>query len=171
MAGAPLMAVLMLGELGFPPWQYGLAFGAPCVGGLLGARLSRPLVARFGTHRVLLVSGRLRACWPVGLAFVTPGPAGLALVIGVQFGLVLCMGVWNPVLAAHRLELTGAELTVRTLSAWTIAGRATLAVVTVLGGLLAGLVGVRVAVGVAGVLLLATPLLLPRRAATSSPAA
>ena len=41
LATAPLLAVLMLGELGFAPWQYGLAFGAPCVGGLLGARLSR----------------------------------------------------------------------------------------------------------------------------------
>jgi len=32
LATAPLVAVLMLGELGFAPWQYGLAFGAPCVG-------------------------------------------------------------------------------------------------------------------------------------------
>jgi hypothetical protein len=161
----------MLGELGFPPWQYGLAFGAPCVGGLLGARLSRPLVARYGPHRVLRVAGVLRACWPVGLAFVGAGPGGLALVIGLQFGLVLCSGVFNPVLAAHRLELTGAELTVRTLTAWAVATRATIAVVTAGWGLLAGVVGVRAAVAAAGVLLLATPLLLPRAAVTSSPGA
>ena len=55
MATAPLLAVLMLGELGFAPWQYGLAFAAPCVGGLLGSRLARRLVARFGQHRVLRV--------------------------------------------------------------------------------------------------------------------
>jgi MFS family permease len=171
MTSAPLMAVLMLGELGFPPWQYGLAFGAPCVGGLLGARLSRPLVARYGPHRVLRVAGVLRACWPVGLAFVGAGPGGLALVIGLQFGLVLCSGVFNPVLAAHRLELTGAELTVRTLTAWAVATRATIAVVTAGWGLLAGVVGVRAAVAAAGVLLLATPLLLPRAAVTSSPGA
>lgn len=36
MATAPLLAVLMLGELGFPPWQYGLAFAVPCLGGLAG---------------------------------------------------------------------------------------------------------------------------------------
>jgi MFS family permease len=41
MATAPVIAVLMLGDLGFAPWQYGLAFGAPCVGGLIGSRLSR----------------------------------------------------------------------------------------------------------------------------------
>jgi Major Facilitator Superfamily len=48
MATSPLLAVLMLGRLGFVPWQYGLAFAAPCVGGLVGSRLSRRLVARFG---------------------------------------------------------------------------------------------------------------------------
>jgi MFS family permease len=162
MTGAPLMAVLMLGELGFAPWEYGLAFGAPCAGGLLGARLARPLVARFGVHRVLRVSGTVRACWPVGLALVPAGPGGLALVVGLQFALVLCMGVFTPVLAAHRLELTGAELTVRTLTAWSVATRGSTAVLTALGGLLAGVVGARGAVAVAGVLLLATPLLLPR---------
>ncbi|MFD0525313.1 MFS transporter [Paractinoplanes durhamensis] len=29
MATEPLLAVLLVGELGFPPWQYGLAFAAP----------------------------------------------------------------------------------------------------------------------------------------------
>jgi hypothetical protein len=83
LATAPLVAVLMLGQLGFAPWQYGLAFGAPCVGGLVGSRLARHLAARFGSHPVLRVAGTLRACWSVGPAFVQPGPAGLALVIAV----------------------------------------------------------------------------------------
>lgn len=48
LAVEPLIAVLMLGRLGFAPWQYGLAFAAPCVGGIIDARLSRPLVARYG---------------------------------------------------------------------------------------------------------------------------
>ena len=61
MATEPLLAVLMLGRLGFAPWQYGLAFAAPCVGGLIGSRLARRLVARFGQHRVMLTAGALRA--------------------------------------------------------------------------------------------------------------
>ena len=61
MATEPLLAVLMLGRLGFAPWQYGLAFAAPCIGGLIGSRLARRLVARFGQHRVLLTAGTLRA--------------------------------------------------------------------------------------------------------------
>jgi MFS family permease len=57
MATAPLIAVLMLGRLGFAPWQYGLAFAAPCVGGLIASRLAGRFVARFGRHPVLLTAG------------------------------------------------------------------------------------------------------------------
>ncbi|MFE1585581.1 MFS transporter [Streptomyces sp. NPDC058737] len=172
MATAPLLAVLMLGELGFAPWQYGLAFAVPCVGGLVGSRLARPLVARFGEHRVLVVSGVLRVCWPVGLAFVGPGTGGLILVMVVEFGLITSVGVYNPVFATRRLELTPADRVARTLSAWTISGKLTTAALTALWGLLAGLTGTRTAVALAGLLMLATPLLLPRRAdAVSAPRA
>lgn len=34
MVSGPLLAVLLLGHLGFTPWQYGLMFAAPCIGGL-----------------------------------------------------------------------------------------------------------------------------------------
>lgn len=161
LASAPLMAVLMLGELRFPPWQYGLAFGAPCVGGLVGARLSRPLVARHGPRRVLAVAGALRAGWPVGLAAVGPGGGGVALVIVVQFGLLTCIGVFNPVLATCRLQRTAPHRVARTLAAWSITNQVAIATVTALGGVLAAAVGPRAAVLTAGLLLLLTPLLLP----------
>ncbi|GEB54565.1 MFS transporter [Streptomyces gardneri] len=165
MATAPLLAVLMLGPLGFTPWQYGLAFAVPCLGGLIGARLAPGLVDRFGRHRVLLVSGSLRVCWPVGLAFVRPGVGGLLLVMAVQFALITCIGVFNPVFAAHRLRLTETGRVARTLTAWSVSGKATTATLTALWGVLAGLVGLRAAIALAGALLLATPLLLPRREA------
>jgi hypothetical protein len=50
MAGEAPLAVLMLGRLGFQPWQYGLAFAVPCVGGLIGSRLARPLASRYGGY-------------------------------------------------------------------------------------------------------------------------
>lgn len=162
MATAPLVAVLMLGRLGFAPWQYGLAFGAPCVGGLVGSRLSRRLVARFGRHRVMFTTGVLRACWSIGLAFVRPGVGGLVLVIAVQLGLVTCMGVFNPVYATYRLTQTPADRVSRTLTAWSVTSNATIAVLTVLWGLLAEITGPRTAIAIAGALMLATPLLLPR---------
>jgi MFS family permease len=163
MATAPVIAVLMLGHIGFTPWQYGLAFGAPCIGGLIGARLARPLVARFGQHQVMLIAGALRACWPLGLAFIQPGAIGIILVIAVQFGLVICIGVFNPVFATYRLNQTATDRVARTLSAWSVTSSATIAVLTALWGLLASLTSPRIAIAIAGVLLLATPLLLPRR--------
>ena len=163
MATAPLLAVLMLGHLGFKPWQYGLAFGVPCVGGLIGSRLARPLVARFGQHKVMLTAGALRACWSVGLAFIHPGIAGIVLVIAVQFGLVTCVGVFIPVFATYRLHQTETDRIARTLSAWAITSNVTIAALTALWGLLAGITGPRMAIAIAGVLMLATPLLLPRR--------
>ncbi|MFF4209575.1 MFS transporter [Streptomyces sp. NPDC001796] len=163
MASEPLLAVLLLGRLGFAPWQYGLAFAAPCVGGLVGSRLARRLVARFGQRKVMLTAGVLRACWPVGLAFVRPGVPGMVLVIVVQLGLVTCIGVFNPVLATYRLDHTGPDRVARTLAAWSVSSSAAIAALTALWGLLATVTGPRAAIAVAGMLLLATPLLVPRR--------
>ncbi|WP_051951961.1 MFS transporter [Actinacidiphila yeochonensis] len=164
MATEPLLAVLMLGRLGFAPWQFGLAFALPCVGGLAGSRLAGRVVTRFGQDRVMRAAGALRACWPVGLAFLRPGVGGLLLVVAVEFALVSCMGVFNPVVAAYRLDRTPADRVARVLSAWTITGRAAIAALTALWGLLAAAVGPRAAIAAAGVVLLATPLLLPRPA-------
>ncbi|MYQ45368.1 MFS transporter [Streptomyces sp. SID4985] len=163
MATEPLLAVLMLGRLGFAPWQYGLAFAAPSLGGLLGSRLARPLVARYGQHRVLMFSGRLRALWPVGLAFLDPGTGGLLLVMGVELGLIFCCGVFNPVSATCRLERTPTDRVTRVLSAWTVTTKATTALLTAVWGVLGTTLGPRTAIVLAGLLLLATPLLLPRR--------
>ncbi|QPF85397.1 MFS transporter [Bradyrhizobium genosp. L] len=164
MATAPLLAVLMLGELGFAPWQYGLAFGAPCIGGLIGARLAAPLVARFGQRNVLLVAGALRACWSLGLAFIPAGAAGIVVVMILQLGIVTSVGVFQPVFAAYRLGQIEMDRTARTLSAWSITSSATIAALTALWGVLAGLAGARPAIALAGLLMLATPLLLPWRA-------
>ncbi len=168
MATAPLLAVLMLGDLGFAPWQYGLAFGAPCAGGLVGSRLAHRLVTRFGRYPVLRVAGTLRACWPAGLAFVQPGVGGLVLVMALQTGLVTCMGVFNPVYATTRLDQTPPDRVARTLSAWSVSSNLTIATLTALWGLLAALTGPRPAIALAGVLLLATPFLLPRHEPAAS---
>ncbi|MFC0057611.1 MFS transporter [Streptomyces actinomycinicus] len=171
MATSPLLAVLMLGPLGFAPWQYGLAFAVPCLGGLLGSRLARPLAARHGRHRVLRTAGVLRACWPAGLAFVGPGGPGLLVVMVAELGLITCASVFTPVFAAERLDRTPADRVTRTLAAWSVTGKATTAALTALWGLLGTLVGPRTAIAAAGVLLLATPLTLPRRpTARPSPA-
>ncbi|MFC9460725.1 MFS transporter [Streptomyces sp. NPDC056983] len=163
MASEPLIAVLMLSRLGFAPWQYGLAFAAPCIGGLIGSRMAHPLVARFGQRKVMLTVGALRACWPIGLAFVQPGVPGIVLVIAVQLGLVTCCGLFNPVLATYRLEHSDPERVARTLSAWSVSSSLSIAALTAVWGVIAAVTGPRTAIAIAGVVLLATPLLLPRR--------
>ncbi|MET7806150.1 MFS transporter [Micromonospora chersina] len=167
MATEPLLAVLLLRELGFPPWQYGLAFAAPCLGGLIGSRLARRVVARYGQHRILRTVGTLRAVWLIGLAFVQPGVVGLATVIAVELAIIISMSLYNPVLATYRLEHTPSDRVARTLSAWSISSSAAIAVLSALGGLLAGVTSPRTAIVVAGLLILASPLLLPRRPDTA----
>jgi MFS family permease len=162
MATEPLLAVLLLRDLGFPPWQYGLAFAAPCVGGLIGSRLAPRVVARHGRHRILRVVGTLRAVWLLGLAFVQPGVTGLATVIAVELAIIVSMSLYNPVLATYRLEETPDDRVARTLSAWSIGTSAAIAVLSALGGLLAQATSPRTAITVAGVLMLGSPLLLPR---------
>lgn len=163
MATEPLLAVLLLRQLGFAPWQYGLAFAAPCAGGLVGSRLARRAVARWGQHRILRTVGSLRAVWLIGLAFVQRGPAGLATVIAVELAIIVSMSLFTPVLATYRLEHTPDDRVARTLSAWSISNGASIAVFTALFGVLADATGPRTALAVAGVLVLATPLPLLRR--------
>ncbi|WP_427920923.1 MFS transporter [Streptomyces sp. cg40] len=164
MASEPLLAVLMLGQLGFAPWQFALALAASSgAGGFVGSRLARPLAARFGEHRVLRTSGTLRACWPLGLAFVGPGVPGLLLVAALQLALVTCIGVFNPLLATARLTRTAPDRVARTLTAWSVSTSAAIALTTAAWGWVAAATTPRTAIALAGVLLLASPLLLPRR--------
>jgi MFS family permease len=163
MATEPLLAVLLLRQLGFPPWQYGLAFAVPCVGGLIGSRLARRTVARYGQHRVFLTVGTLRAIWLIGLAFVRPGVVGLVTVMAVELAIIISMSLYSPVLATYRLEHTPKHRISRTLTAWSIGQQASIAVCTALGGLLADATSPRTAITVAGLLIFASPLLLPRR--------
>ncbi|CAM3351674.1 MFS transporter [Kibdelosporangium persicum] len=168
-ATEPLLSVLMLSDLGFPVWQYGLAFAVPCIGGLIGSRLARRIASRCGEQTVLRVFGVSRACWPLGLAFIQPGLPGLVIVMATQLGLIICMSVFNPVLAAYRLAGTDAGRHARMLTAWSITSSISIAVITMLWGLLAQVTSPRAAIALAGVLLLATPFLLPRRITTSQP--
>jgi predicted MFS family arabinose efflux permease len=163
MATEPLLAVLMVRDLGFAPWQYGLAFAAPCLGGLIGSRLARRVVTRYGRHRILRTVGALRAVWLVGLAFVQPGVPGLLTVMAVEFAIIISMSLFNPVLATYRLEHAPPDRTARMLTAWSVSTSASIAVLSALGGLFAAATSPRTAITAAGILILATPLLLPRR--------
>ncbi|MFI1485489.1 MFS transporter [Streptomyces sp. NPDC020747] len=169
MATAPLLSVLLLGQYHFPAWQYGLAFGIPALGGFVGARLSARLVTRYGRHRVMIVSGWLRSLFPLGLAFVQPGIPGLLTVIIVEGLLITCMGIFNPIYATERLRRTPVDRTAQVLSTWSATSKLLQAALMVVWGLLATLTSPIAAITMSGVLLLATPLLLPKRTHLSTP--
>ncbi|MEV5511437.1 MFS transporter [Streptomyces flaveolus] len=169
MATVPLLAVLLLGEYHFPAWQYGIAFGIPALGGFVGARLSARLVKRYGRYRVMAVSGWLRSLFPLGLAFVRPGVPGLLTVIVVEALLITCMGVFNPIYATERLQRTPTDRAARVIGTWSVSSRLVQAALMTIWGVLAGLTSPLTAITVSGVLLLATPLLLPRRTHMTGP--
>ena len=98
----------------------------------------------------------------IGLAFVRPGVVGLVTVMVVELAIIINMSLYSPVLATYRLEHTPRQLVARTLSAWSIGQQASIAALTALAGLLADVTSPRTALTVAGLLILITPLLLPR---------
>jgi hypothetical protein len=88
----------------------------------------------------------------------------------LEFGLITCCGVFTPVYATYRLERTRSDRVARTLSSWTVATRWTTAALTALWGVLAGITGTRTAIALAGLVVLLTPLFLPRRDRAAQPA-
>jgi MFS family permease len=173
MAASPLLTVLMLRDLGLTPWQYGVGWGAACVGGVAGALAADRLTARFGRHRVLLVSGVGRAVWLWALAFLPAGVAGLALMIAVEVLALFGSGVFNPAFATYRMTETADGYLSRVIACWSITSRTVQPVLITLGGLLATLTSVRAALLVCGFGVLASSALLPwrgsRHTATATP--
>jgi MFS family permease len=162
----PLETVLMLDVLHFTPWQYGLTVGLPCLGGVLGARLSPRLVRRFGIRRVLIGAGIARTPWLLVIPLARPGLSGVLLMVASSSGLLLCAGVFNPAFAAHRMVITREDMMSRVLAGWSIGGRLTQPLFIAAGGLLATLTDLRTAIAVAGILCLTgIPFLLPREKA------
>ncbi|WP_460778870.1 MFS transporter [Microlunatus antarcticus] len=83
-ASTPLLAVLMLRDLAFTPFQYGLALGLPCLDGVVGAVLVRPLRRRVGERVVLLGSGTARTHGGTR-RHSSPGPSGVRSARGFFF--------------------------------------------------------------------------------------
>jgi MFS family permease len=104
-----------------------------------------------------------RGSWSADQASRVRSPTGLVLVIAVELGLITSVGVFNPVFATYRLDQLPGELVARALSAWAVTSNVTVAALTALWGLLADVTNPRAAIAVGGLLLLTSPLLLPRQ--------
>ncbi|WP_319660058.1 hypothetical protein [Streptomyces sp. MI02-7b] len=99
------------------------------------------------------------------------GPAALAVLVAADTCLLTAAGVFNPSFATYRMSVTDDRLMVRVVTAWSVGAKTAQPLGMALGGAVAALAGVRVAVLLAGVLCLASTLLLPWRAFRSPDAA
>lgn len=163
MLASPLQAVLMLRELGFTPWQYGLALGLPGLGGVAGAALMPRLVARYGQRRVLLTAGVTRTVWAAPVAAAPHGGWGVAVIVVSDFLLLFCAGVFNPTFVTYRMRETDDAYMARVGTAWSISARTVQPAFMLLGGLLASATSTRTAIAVAAALLATTGIFLPWR--------
>ncbi|MEU4110586.1 MFS transporter [Streptomyces sp. NPDC027717] len=163
MLTSPLMAVLMLNDLGLAPWQYGLALGLPCLGGVLGSRMAPLLTRRFGQRRILLLSGVARTLWTILLPLTPYGALGVFVIVAADFGLLFSAGVFNPSFTTYRTAATPDAFMSRVGTSWSVASKACQAAFMIAGGLIVTPVGVRGALLIAGLLCMTSALLLPWR--------
>ncbi|MFD4524457.1 MFS transporter [Streptomyces sp. NPDC058470] len=170
MMTSPLIAVLMLRDLGLAPWQYGLALGLPCLGGVLGSRLTSLLTRRFGQRRILLLSGVARTLWTILLPLAPSGALGVFIIVAADFGLLFAAGVFNPSFTTYRMAATQDAFMTRVGTSWSVSSKICQAVFMIVGGFIAEAAGVRGALFIAGVLCLSSALLLPWRQAHTSAA-
>jgi hypothetical protein len=123
MALTPLLAVVMLRDLGFPAWQFGLVGGLSGVAGIVGSMLGRPLTRRIGGHRVLLLSGVGRNLWLGLVAFAPASTAGLVMIAASEFLLVFFAGMFGPAFATYRMNATDDAHMSRVVLAWSITNK------------------------------------------------
>ncbi|MEV8548163.1 MFS transporter [Streptomyces sp. NPDC051572] len=168
MMTSPLMAVFMLDDLGLAPWQYGLALGLPCLGGVLGSRLTPLLTRRFGQRRILLLSGVARTLWTILLPLTPSGVLGVVVIVAADFGLLFSAGVFGPSFTTYRMAATPDAFMSRVATSWSVGSKTCQAIFMIAGGLIAAATGVRGALLIAGLLCMASALLLPWRKARDS---
>ncbi|MEV0064495.1 MFS transporter [Nocardia sp. NPDC050718] len=155
LGSAPVLTVLLVRDLGFATWQYGVVLGVPCLGGLAATRLTGPLVRRFGAGVVLRGAGVARVGVSIGLAWTPAGVPGMVVVLVIQTRIVAAMAVFTPVFATYRLERIAPGVTTRVLTAWAVTNSAVVAATTVAIGVCAQLWGGRPALLVTGIALIA----------------
>jgi len=159
----PLITVLVLDMLKLPASAYGLALGVPCLGGIAGSRLAPALTRKLGAHRVLIVFGALRAPWMLLYPLATHPVSGLVILMAADTALLACAGVFNPVFATYRMNVTTDSYMARVRSAWGISSKTVQPVCVLIGGGLAALIGVRPTILIAALACTLSAALLPFR--------
>ncbi|WP_239080784.1 MFS transporter [Streptomyces coelicoflavus] len=135
---------------------------------MLGARPTPPLTRRFGERRILLLSGVARTVWTILLPLTPSGALGVFVIVAVDFGLLFSAGVFNPSFTTYRMAATPDAFMSRVGTSWSVGSKTCQAVFVIAGGFIAAAAGVRGALLIAGLLCMASALLLPWRRARYS---
>ncbi|MEV0003406.1 MFS transporter [Micromonospora sp. NPDC050980] len=168
-ASTPIIAVFMLRDLHLAPWQYGLALGLPCLGGILGSLTAGPLTTRYGLRTVLLTTGVARTLWMGFIPLAPPGTPGLIIITLADTLLLFAAGTFNPTFAAYRINHTSEHCLSRVLTAWSITSKLTQPIVIAAAGVLAAVTGPRTALTATAALTLTSAAFLPWKATRNSP--
>ena len=163
----PVEILFLLRTLKASPAAYGIALAAPCVGGLFGSLLARRCVARWGTPRTLLWSGLFRGPWLLLVPLARPGLTGVVFVAGCWTGLLFGASIYNSTQSVYRQTLSPPELRSRINAGFKCLIGAGKPLAPLAGGLVAGVVGLRVALLVGALALCIAPLILDRRSEPS----
>ncbi|MET9342751.1 hypothetical protein [Nonomuraea sp. NPDC003804] len=97
------------------------------------------------------------------MAFVGTGPQAVLLITTADFFLLLCAGIFNPIFAACRMDVTPERLMIRVGTAWSVGARTVQPLAIAVGGVVATLWTSRSSLLVAGVLCAGSAVLLPWR--------
>ncbi|MGV9729826.1 hypothetical protein ACWDUE_20935 [Streptomyces albogriseolus] len=114
------------------------------------------------------MSGVARTVWTILLPLTPSGALGLCLIVAADFGLLLSAGVFNPSFTTYRMAATPDAFMSRVGTSWSVGAKTCQAAFVIAGGLIAAAAGVRGALLVAGMLCMASALLLPWRKARLS---
>ena len=163
MAASPLLTVFMLRDRGFEPWQYGVVFGVAGVAGIAGSLLVKPILGRFGQHRVLLAAGVGRNLWLGLIPFASGTIGGLLLIAASELIFLLFVGVFNPMFATYRMNATDDRHMARVTMAWSISAKTVQPIFIAGAGLLAAATSARTALIVLALILLCASPVLPWR--------
>jgi predicted MFS family arabinose efflux permease len=150
--GSNVVLLFLSRDLALQPAAIGVALSALGVGGLIGAAVAGPLTRAIGVGRAIVGSMALWGIGFAGLAFVPDAPLA-PLAVAVLIG---CVGAINPIAGASastmRQALTPEHLLGRVTSVVRVSTWGSIALGSLLGGLLADWIGVRPTVLVSGVL-------------------
>jgi len=155
---AGMLVLVGLRELHLSETGYGILLSAAALGGVVGPLCVGPLRRRLAAKPILVLSTVLAGSSYIAMALLLqPVVAAIALALNNAATMV-----WNVLTVSARQRLIPVEMLGRVTTFYRMAAWGSLPLGTLVGGALADVLGVRVVVGISGVLIVALTALVLR---------